>query len=83
VFADLEIYRTVLESMQTRVYLVDCDQTIQFWNDGAEIITGHLRQNVVGHFCRDFFRRKRKRARTGFASWAARSQAYCGTAGQQ
>jgi diguanylate cyclase (GGDEF)-like protein/PAS domain S-box-containing protein len=55
VFADLEIYRTVLEHMQTGVYMVDCDQKIQFWNDGAEIITGHLRQDVVGHSCRDFF----------------------------
>jgi PAS domain S-box-containing protein len=40
VFADLEIYRTVLERMQTGIYMVDCDQTIQFWNDSAEIITG-------------------------------------------
>src|SRR5271170_268277 len=55
VFADPEIYRTVLEHMQTGIYMVDCDQRIQFWNDGAEIITGHLRQDVVGHFCRDFF----------------------------
>jgi diguanylate cyclase (GGDEF)-like protein/PAS domain S-box-containing protein len=55
VFADLEIYRTVLEQMQAGIYMVDCEQKIQFRNDGAEIITGHLRQDVVGHFCRDFF----------------------------
>jgi PAS domain S-box-containing protein len=55
VFADLEIYRTVLEHMQIGIYMVDCEQQIQFWNDGAEIITGHLRQDVAGHFCRDFF----------------------------
>jgi PAS domain S-box-containing protein/diguanylate cyclase (GGDEF)-like protein len=55
VFADLEIYRTVLENMQTGVYMVDCEQKIQFWSVGAEVITGHLRQDVVGHFCRDFF----------------------------
>jgi diguanylate cyclase (GGDEF)-like protein len=35
VFADLEIYRTVLKNMQTGVYMVDCEQKIQFWNDGA------------------------------------------------
>jgi PAS domain S-box-containing protein len=40
VFADLEIYRTVLEHAQTGIYMVDCEQKIQFWNDGAEIITG-------------------------------------------
>jgi PAS domain S-box-containing protein len=55
VFADLEIYRTVVEHMQTGIYMVDCEQKIQFWNDGAENITGHLRQHVLGHFCRDFF----------------------------
>ena len=68
VFADLEIYRTVLEHMQTGIYMVNCEQKIQFWNDGAENITGHLRQDVVGHFAGIFFRRRRKRATTEFAS---------------
>jgi PAS domain S-box-containing protein len=48
-----EIYRSVLESLQTGVYLVDCNRRILFWNDGAEKITGYLRQDVVGAFCRD------------------------------
>jgi diguanylate cyclase (GGDEF)-like protein/PAS domain S-box-containing protein len=65
VFADLEIYRTVLENMQTGIYMVDCDQKIQFWNDGAEIITGHLRQDVVGHFCRDFFPPQKEAGQNG------------------
>src|SRR5271170_5126202 len=55
VFADPEIYRTVLEHMQTGTYMVDCEQKLQFWNDGAENITGHLRQDVVGHFLPGFF----------------------------
>ena len=46
-----EIYRKVLESLQTGIYLVDHDQKILFWNDGAERITGHLRQDVLGRFC--------------------------------
>lgn len=50
---DPEVFRTVLEGMQTGVYLVDLDQKILFWNDGAEKITGYFRQDVVGHFCRD------------------------------
>ncbi len=29
------------------------DQKILFWNDGAERITGHLRQDVLGRFCVD------------------------------
>lgn len=52
-FENAEILRTVLESLQTGVYLVDRDLRILFWNDGAEKITGYLRQEVVGAFCRD------------------------------
>lgn len=46
-----EIYRRILESLQTGIYLVDHNQKILFWNDGAERITGHLRQDVLGRFC--------------------------------
>jgi two-component system, cell cycle response regulator len=52
-FEDPAIFRAVLDSLQTGVYLVDRDQKILFWNDGAERITGHLRQDVVGRSCRD------------------------------
>ena len=52
-FDDPQIFRTVLESLQTGIYLVDRDQKIVFWNDGAERITGYLRQDVVGRSCRD------------------------------
>lgn len=51
-FDNPEIFRTVLESLQTGVYLVDRDLRILFWNDGAEKITGYLSQDVVGAFCR-------------------------------
>lgn len=50
-FDDPEIFRRVLESLQTAVYLVDREQKIIFWNDGAERITGYLRQDVVGRSC--------------------------------
>lgn len=50
---DPRIYRSVLESLQIGIYLVDRDQRIVFWNDGAEKITGYLRQDVVGCFCRE------------------------------
>ena len=52
-FEDPNIYRTVLENLPTGVYLVDEDRRILFWNDGAERITGFLRQDVVGRFCRE------------------------------
>ena len=52
-FENPEIFRVVLESLQTGVYFVDRDQRILFWNQGAEKITGYLRQEVVGCFCRE------------------------------
>jgi len=50
---DGEIYRSVLESLPTGVYLVDLNRRILLWNDGAERITGYLRQEVVGRCCAD------------------------------
>jgi diguanylate cyclase (GGDEF)-like protein/PAS domain S-box-containing protein len=52
-FEQPEIFRNVLESLQTGVYFVDRDQKILFWNEGAEKITGYLRHEVVGSFCRE------------------------------
>ena len=52
---DPEIYRTVLDTLQTGVYIVDRNRRIRFWNEGAEQITGYLRQDVVGRFLRDHF----------------------------
>jgi diguanylate cyclase (GGDEF)-like protein/PAS domain S-box-containing protein len=48
-----EIFRAALESLQTGVCVVDRDRKISFWNDGAERITGYLRQEVLGRFCGD------------------------------
>jgi diguanylate cyclase (GGDEF)-like protein/PAS domain S-box-containing protein len=45
---DPGIYRAALDSVTAGVYLVDKGGTILFWNSGAERITGHLRQNMVG-----------------------------------
>jgi diguanylate cyclase (GGDEF)-like protein/PAS domain S-box-containing protein len=52
---DPEIFQSVLESLQTGVYLVDRNRRIRFWNQGAERITGYFRQDVVGRFLRDHF----------------------------
>jgi diguanylate cyclase (GGDEF)-like protein/PAS domain S-box-containing protein len=46
-----EIFRAALESLQTGACIVDRDRKIRFWNDGAERITGYLRQDVLGRFC--------------------------------
>jgi PAS domain S-box-containing protein/diguanylate cyclase (GGDEF)-like protein len=46
-------YRAILESLPSGVYVVDRERKILFWNDGAERITGYLRQQVIGRYCPD------------------------------
>jgi diguanylate cyclase (GGDEF)-like protein/PAS domain S-box-containing protein len=48
-----EMFRAVLESLQTGVYVIDTNKKILFWNDGAEKITGYLRHEVIGCYCTD------------------------------
>jgi two-component system, cell cycle response regulator len=48
-----EIFRNVLDSLQTGVSMADRNGKIQFWNQGAERLTGHRRHEVVGRSCRD------------------------------
>jgi diguanylate cyclase (GGDEF)-like protein/PAS domain S-box-containing protein len=52
-FDNPEIFKTILETLPTGVYLVDRNRRILFWNAGAETISGYLRQDVVGRFLRD------------------------------
>jgi diguanylate cyclase (GGDEF)-like protein/PAS domain S-box-containing protein len=53
VIRDPDIFRTVLDSLQTGVCLVDRDRRVLFWNNGAERITGYMRHDVVGRFSRE------------------------------
>ena len=46
-----EVFRAALDSLQAGVCVVDQDRHIRFWNEGAERITGYLRQDVLGRFC--------------------------------
>ncbi len=50
-FHDSDICRGILESLPCGLCVVDLQQKIVFWSDGAERITGHLRFEVVGHSC--------------------------------
>jgi diguanylate cyclase (GGDEF)-like protein/PAS domain S-box-containing protein len=50
---DPELYRTVLDSLQTGVSVADRKGKILFWNQGAERLTGHKRHEVVGRSCRE------------------------------
>jgi two-component system, cell cycle response regulator len=65
VVENLDILRAILESIHTGVYFLGRDQRIQLWNEGAERITGYLRQDVVGHFCKDFFPPQNEEDKTG------------------
>jgi diguanylate cyclase (GGDEF)-like protein/PAS domain S-box-containing protein len=53
--ADSELFRFILENLHTAVYVVGRDGKIVFWNDGAERITGYLRQDVIGRVLSDNF----------------------------
>ena len=55
VVVDTEMFRMVLEGLRTAVYVVDVGGRTLFWNEGAERITGHLRQDVVGRVCGENF----------------------------
>jgi len=45
---DPEIFRAVLENLETAVCIVDREWRIVFWNRGAEKITGYRRHDVTG-----------------------------------
>ncbi len=48
-FHDSDICRSILESLPAGLCVVDMQQKIVIWDDGAERITRHLRHDVVGH----------------------------------
>lgn len=53
--AELDFFRSVLDNLHVAVYVVDRDGKILYWNDGAERITGYLRQDVLGRHHNDNF----------------------------
>lgn len=46
-------YRDILDHLYDGVYFVDTRRTITYWNKGAERITGHAAQEVIGRRCAD------------------------------
>jgi diguanylate cyclase (GGDEF)-like protein/PAS domain S-box-containing protein len=48
-----ELYRAVLESLQTGVYVLDRSGRIILWNRGAERLTGFKHYEVIGSACSD------------------------------
>jgi diguanylate cyclase (GGDEF)-like protein/PAS domain S-box-containing protein len=54
-FAELDLFRNILENLHIAIYFVNREGRILFWNDGAERITGYLRQEVIGRLCQGNF----------------------------
>ena len=50
-----ELFRTVLDNLQTGVCVADRSGKIQLWNHGAELITGHLQYELIGRPYTDYF----------------------------
>jgi PAS domain S-box-containing protein len=50
-FRDPETYRDILDGLQIGVSVLDLQNKIVFWSDGAEQITGYARIDVLGHSC--------------------------------
>ncbi len=48
---DNDIHKTIVENLADGVYLVDLGRKITYWNRGAERISGHSADDVVGHRC--------------------------------
>ena len=53
--SEIDFFRSILDNLHVAVYVVDREGKILFWNDGAERITGYLRQDVIGRFHSDNF----------------------------
>lgn len=50
-----ELYRMVLDSLPVAVCAVDGEGKVILWNEGAERVTGYLRQDVLGRLCTETF----------------------------
>ena len=47
-----EVYRAIVDRIETGVYAVDVEGKILYWNYGAEKLAGFLSQDVLGRSCR-------------------------------
>lgn len=53
--SEFDFFRGIFDNLHVAVYVVDREGKILFWNDGAERITGYLRQDVIGRHHADNF----------------------------
>jgi len=50
-FQNNALYRTLLDNLSEGVYFTDTHRRIQYWNKGAERITGFTAEEVMGRCC--------------------------------
>lgn len=50
---DSELFKTLMDNLHEGVYFVDSERSIQYWNKGAERLTGYAADEVVGSSCYD------------------------------
>lgn len=50
---DADLLKKILDCVDDGVCLLDRDNQVLYWNQGAERITGHLAQEVFGRHCRE------------------------------
>jgi len=50
-FPEPSVFRALVDRIETGVYVVDLNQRIDYWNYGAEKVTGFLSQEMLGRPC--------------------------------
>jgi diguanylate cyclase (GGDEF)-like protein/PAS domain S-box-containing protein len=50
---DNDFHKTIVDNLADGVYFVDTSRKITYWNHGAELISGHTAERVVGNRCYD------------------------------
>jgi diguanylate cyclase (GGDEF)-like protein/PAS domain S-box-containing protein len=48
-----DFYKDIIDNLYDGVYFVDRDRVINYWNKGAERITGYTAGQTIGRSCRD------------------------------
>jgi diguanylate cyclase (GGDEF)-like protein/PAS domain S-box-containing protein len=51
--SDLLLHRLILEALPVGIYAVNREAKIILWSEGAEKLTGYLRQDVIGRSCQE------------------------------
>ena len=45
------LFRSLVDTLEQGVYIVDLQRTLLYWNRGAEVISGYLASDIVGRHC--------------------------------